>query len=774
MWDVAFPSFLIGLREGLEAGLVVSILVATLVRFDQRSRLPQVWTGVLAAVGLSLGFGAVLTFTANSLPTTAQEAFGGALSVVAVAFVTLMIFWMRRNARNLSGEIRDKVDAALAVGAGTLVLTSFLAVGREGLETALFIWTTAQTARTSGGPLIGAAVGLVLAGVLCWALYRRVLRINLTKFFTWTGAALVVIAAGVLAYGLRDLQEGGLLPGAHAFAVDLSGSLDATSWYATLLQGVFNLTTRMTWLQVFAYVAYLATVMALFVRGVRAPALAQAPAQAPVSAAVGGSAPPGTASSQTSTAAAALVTAAEAVVTAAEAVVAAAAKATSAATAAADAATAAAAAASAEESPATARTPAPEPPPAPGPEPAVVPTPAVASRPMPPAASGRRPGWLVPTAAVVVPVVVAGVIVGASGGRPAAAATVSVSPTACGQGFTAARPGQQVFQMRNTGKATSEVYLIDPATNAVYGEIEGLAPGTTRALTATLGSGDFAWRCIPTGGTAVTSASVHVTGGSTVSAVLPLAATDLDAPLAAYKAYVTAGLTRLLAQTRKLQTDLRGGNLAAARTDWLTAHLGYASLGAAYGTFADFDAAINGRADGLPGGVADPDFTGFHRLEYGLWHGRSAPSLSAVADKLVTDVTGLQKAFPTQDFDPNDLPLRTHEILENTLQFELTGDTDEGSGSSLATARANLSGTQELLSVLRPLIVRRSPGLLVTVDADIARLAGLLAADRTASGDWTPVQQLDPTTRAALNGATGQLLEDLAPIPDLLEIRKAA
>ncbi|MHA6764104.1 iron uptake transporter permease EfeU [Streptacidiphilus sp. PAMC 29251] len=681
MWDDAFPSFLIGLREGLEAGLIVSILVATLVRSDQRSRLPQVWTGVLAALALSLSFGAVLTFTANNLSATAQEAFGGTLSVVAVAFVTAMVFWMRRNARNLSGEIRDKVNAALAVGSGMLVATSFLAVGREGLETALFIWTTAQTAGESTGPLIGAAVGLVLATGLCWALYRRVLRINLTRFFSWTGAGLIVIAAGVLGYGLRDLQEGGVLPGGHSFAVDLSGSVDANSWYATLVQGVFNLTTQMTWLQLGAYVAYLVIVMALFVQGLRLPKAAPVPAAAAAVEAEGGTEP---------------------------------------------------------------------------------------------SAARSRPRWLLPTAVVTVPAVVAVAVIAASSGKPAAAATVSVSPTACGQGFTAPKPGQQTFQMHNTGKATSEVYLIDPASNAVYGEIEGLAPGTTRTLTATIGNGSYAWRCVPTGGTAVTSAPVRVSGGSaSVQAVLPLSAAELDAPLASYKAYVNAGLATLTTETAKLQADLHGGDLTAARTDWLTAHLQYASLGAAYGTFADFDQKINGRADGLPGGVTDPGFTGFHRLEYGLWHGQSAASLAPVADQLTADVTGLRKAFPTQDFDPTDLPLRTHEILENALQFELTGDTDEGSGSNLATVQANLTGTQELLSVLRPLIAKRSPALLTGVDADIARLTALLdAAHRGAA--WTPVQQLDPTTRATINGATGQLLEDLAPIPDLLEIRKSA
>ncbi|WP_408990500.1 iron uptake transporter permease EfeU [Streptomyces shenzhenensis] len=269
MWDDAFPSFLIGLREGLEAGLIVSILVATLVRAGARNRLAQVWTGVLAAIALAMSFGAVLTFTAASLSETAQEAFGGTLSVIAVAFVTAMVFWMRRSARSLAGEIKEKVTGALTMGAGVLILTSFLAVGREGLETALFLWTTARAAGESAGPLTGAGIGLVLAAGLCWGLYRRVLKINLTKFFTRTGAVLIVIAAGVLGYGLRDLQEGGVLPGDAAYAFDLGAHVDAGSWYSTLLQGVLNITPEMTWLQVTGYAGYLAVVMTLFVRGVR-------------------------------------------------------------------------------------------------------------------------------------------------------------------------------------------------------------------------------------------------------------------------------------------------------------------------------------------------------------------------------------------------------------------------------------------------------------------------------------------------------------------------
>ena len=385
----------------------------------------------------------------------------------------------------------------------------------------------------------------------------------------------------------------------------------------------------------------------------------------------------------------------------------------------------------------------------------------------------RRPVWVLPVAVVTVPAVIAGATVAFGRPKPAAAETVAVSEKECGKGFSAPKPGRQTFQMHNTGDKTSEVYLVDPATNAVYGEVEGLAPGTTRALVATVAGGTYAWRCVPSSGAAVTSKAVRVSGGGTSQAVVPVSEQDLSGPLRQYKSYVDKGLATLVGQTRALAADIKGGHLGKARGDWLTAHLTYSSLGAAYGTFEDFDQKINGRADGLPGGVNDKDFAGFHRVEYGLWHGESAASLTAPAQQLATEAAGLQKAFPHQEFDPSDLPLRAHEILENTLQFELTGDTDEGSGTSLATADANLAGTRELIAVLRPLLTTRAPRLLPTVDADIARLQALLDAAR--HGDaWTPVTQLDATARARVNGATGQLLEDLSPVPDLLEIRKSA
>jgi high-affinity iron transporter len=273
VWADAVPNLLIGLREGLEGGLLVSILLAAVGRSGATSTSDStssptrpIWLGVLAAVALSLSFGAVLTFSKSELSARAQEAFGGILSVIAVVLVTAMIFWMRRTARDLSGELGSKVDVALRIGGGALAATAFLAVGREGLETALFLWTTVQSSGETVIPLLGGAVGIAIAVALCWLLYRRAIRLNLGVFFRRTAIALIVIAGGVLAYGIGDLQESLLVPGRRWLAFDLTGSIAPDAWWVAIVRGITNLTPSMTWLQVVAYVLYVGVVLLLFLR----------------------------------------------------------------------------------------------------------------------------------------------------------------------------------------------------------------------------------------------------------------------------------------------------------------------------------------------------------------------------------------------------------------------------------------------------------------------------------------------------------------------------
>lgn len=278
-------TLMIGLREGLEAALVVSVLLAYVKRIERPDAARRIWLGVAAAVLLSLAIGAVLTYGAYGLSFRAQEVIGGSLSIIAVAMVTWMVFWMLRAARGLSGELREQVDRALIGGGWGVAAIGFISVGREGIETALFIWATTRASEIS--PLVGfisAVSGIAVAVLLGWALFRGMLRIDLTRFFRWSGVLLIVFAAGVLAYGVHDLQEAALLPGPFAEAPAGAAPLLA-AWYGdsawafqiphiiapdgfvgALLKGAFGFSPEMTKLELLVWALYLVPTLVLFLR----------------------------------------------------------------------------------------------------------------------------------------------------------------------------------------------------------------------------------------------------------------------------------------------------------------------------------------------------------------------------------------------------------------------------------------------------------------------------------------------------------------------------
>lgn len=269
-----FANYLIGLREGLEAALVVSILIAYLVRTDRRTALPWVWTGVGVAVALSIAAGALLEYTSAALSFTAAELFGGIMSIIAVGFVTWMIFWMKAASRGIAGDLRGRMDLAVEAGVGAVVLMSFIAVAREGLETAVFFFAAARAVGSTAQPLLGFSLGLATAVLLGWALYRRAVTINLATFFRWTGLLLIFVAAGVLSYGIHDLQEAGVLPGLNTLAFDVSSTIPPSSWYGTLLKGTLNFSPKTTILEAVAWISYVSITLYFFLR----PARASAPA----------------------------------------------------------------------------------------------------------------------------------------------------------------------------------------------------------------------------------------------------------------------------------------------------------------------------------------------------------------------------------------------------------------------------------------------------------------------------------------------------------------
>lgn len=730
-WAEAVPNLLICLREGLEAGLVVTILLAA-VRKTSTPQRPvsstPVWLGLLGAVSVAASFAAVLTYSTSVLSNSGQEIVGGTLSVIAVALVTAMVFWMRRTAASLSGQLRGEVARATAIGAGALAITAFMAVGREGLESTLFVWTAVKASGTTVAPLIGAALGFTAAVVLCWLLYRQSVKLNLGVFFNRTALALIVIAAGVLSYGLGDLQDAGILPGRHWVAFDLSAHIDPNSWWVSIITGITELTPRMTVLQVVAWVVYLAVVIPLFVRAGR-----QAPAKAPAKAAQPAAAAPVTAT---------------------------------------------AAASGGGATPATGATGQGPRNTASAPPPAAATTSASA-----PADSEHTPDWweriagprplLVGAVLVVVPAVAAGVAIAllpSSGSGKAQA--VSVTDSSCASEWKSGRAGTQTFEVQNKTSKAGEINLVNSG-GAVVGEIETIGPATTANLTATLSSGSYTMQCLMSGKPVTSSAAVQVSGeaGETPPAVKRVTEDDLRGPNDAYQAYAAGVLTRLSGAVTAIGNDLRGGNIAAAQADWLNAQLDWERVGASYNSFGDAGTAVSGLPDGLPGGVNDPGFTGLHRLEYGLWHGQRPDQLLPVVDRLGGDITNIRKNLGSDDLagDPKKLPLRGHEILEDALRDHISGIDDQGAGAAYPMTLADIDVTRAVLDQLGPLIDPRAPQLRATLRTRLDDLQAALLATQD-HGHWQSPDRTPPAARQAVNARLGAALEELAKVPRLLEV----
>lgn len=701
-WAEAVPNLLIGLREGLEAGLVVSILLAALRKTgtgDRRMSSAPVWLGVLGAVMVAGSFAAVLTFSTSVLSSAAQEAVGGLLSVLAVGLVTAMVFWMRRTAAGLAAQLRGEVERAASIGAGALAMTAFLAVGREGLETTLFLWTAVKASGSTLAPLVGAGLGLAAAVVLCALLYRQAVRLNLGVFFSRTALGLVVIAAGVLAYGLGDLQDAGLLPGTHWVAFDLSAHIDPNAWWVAIISGVTELAPKMTVLQVVAWVVYLAVVIPAFVRAGR-------PAR--------------------STAAARTV---------------------------------------------SAETPAAVPAAGAG-APSAGPAPAHHGSDRWERLVGRRL-WVVAGVLVVVPVLAATTAISLlPSGSTAAVQAVTVTRTACANGWTTGRTGTQTFAVDNESGKAGEINLVNSG-GAVVAEIETIGPATTADMTATLGDGSYTIKCLMSGEPVTSSAPVQVAGKAVKAApaVKPVTLRELTGPNTAYQQYAAGVLRRLSTAVAAIGSDLRHGDLTAAKTDWLTAQTDWEEVGASYDSFGDEGLAVDGLPDGLPGGVHDPHFTGLHRLEYGLWHGQSAAELTPVVHDLGGEIATVQKKLTTDDEagDPTNLPIRAHEILEDALRDHLSGIDDEGGGAAYPETSADLQVTRTVFGELRPLISARDPQLVPTADRQMDTLDAALQATRT-GGHWRSPQQTPLAARQSVDAAIGNLLETLDHVPDLLEV----
>jgi high-affinity iron transporter len=592
-WGDIVPDLLTGLREGLAAGLVVSTLLAAVRRAaparvhggrgdEGRTRkisAAPIWLGVLGAVMLSASAAAVLTSSTNVVSRQAQDVVGGLLSVFAVGLVTAVIFWIRGIARGLKAELRDDMAREVPIGAGALTITAFLAVGRESLETALSLWTAARAPGPTAGPLAGTAAGLAGAAALCWLLYRAAARLSARVFFNRAALALIVIAAGVLANGLGQLQDASLLPGQRWTAFDLAARAHPGSWWVSLITGVTNLSPKMTVLQVVAWIAYLTVVIPAFAK-------------------VAGSRRSSRHSRDTATTDAARRWQ---------------------------------------------------------------------------GLAGQRP-WAVAGVLVVVPALAAGATIAAlpaASSASAAAVTVTVTRTGCARDWTSATAGSQTFTVDNQSGVPGEINL-DDASGDIVAEIETIGPRTSAQLSATLYNGTYVFKCFMGSLPATVSPPVEVTGAGSAAAASPTA------------------------------------------------------------------------------------------------------TLLPVAATLAGSVAVLRQNLTSDDLagDPTNLPVRTHEILEDALRDHLSGIDDQGGGAAFAQTYADVDVTRAVLGYLAPLINSRQPGLPAIADSQLDLLDGALLATRV-SGQWEPLAAASAAAREHVGAAIDAVLETIAAVPDLLEVRPA-
>ena len=258
-------NFLIGLREGLEASLIVGILVAYCIKSGRRSALAGIFWGTAIAVLFSIGVGLVLTEFVNVAPAGINELIAGLASILAVVFVTWMIFWMARQSKNMRKELHEKIDQASEKNL-TLILVAFFAVIREGVETAVFLWSAGRATGSDTNPVLGASLGLALSVFLGYLVYRGALKLNLSRFFQVTGAFLIIVAAGILAYGIHELQEINLLPLLTQTSYDLSGVITPGSWLETLLRGTISFRAAPSILESIFWFSYVIVIGWLFLK----------------------------------------------------------------------------------------------------------------------------------------------------------------------------------------------------------------------------------------------------------------------------------------------------------------------------------------------------------------------------------------------------------------------------------------------------------------------------------------------------------------------------
>lgn len=641
------PTFVIGLREGVEAALIVSIIATFLRQEGRTDALRWVWVGVVSAAAICLAVGVGLELLNEELPQKEQEGLETVVGAIAIGIVTFMLVWMRRHAAGLSGELRESTASALKDGSvKALIGMAFFAVFREGLETAVFLLAVFQNSDDPGTAGVGAILGIVCAIGIGYAIYRGAVKLNLQRFFRFTGVVLALVAAGLVASTLHTAHEAGWINFGQGQALDLTWLVVPGTWTAALLTGMLGLQPTPTNIEVIGYLVYAIPAVIY----VLMPARTKPPKEQRMK----------------NAALAALV---------------------------------------------------------------------------------------LTTAALLL--VGCGSDDESAGSAGAKQVAIKLTDAGCEPASLKLEAGRTEFKVTNAGTGrVSEFEVLSGAR--ILGEKENLVPGLSGSFTINLKPGEYSVAC-PGGKTAATG--VLNVGGA---AVAETGANDplLKSATESYRGYVESKAAILVNRTAKFVAAIKAGDVAGAKAQFAATRAPYETIEPVAESFGGLDPEIDARVNDVEKGTP---WTGFHKIEQGLWVKNSTKGLEPIADKLLVDVKRLQTKTKGLTYQPEELANGANGLLDEVSASKITGEEDRYSHTDLSDFEANVEGSESAFGLLAPALRKTDAKLASTIatrfDAVNAELATLKQGDAFPSYDT-----VDDAERRKLSQLVNALAEPLSQV----------
>jgi FTR1 family protein len=646
------PTFVIGLREGIEAALIVSIIATFLRQEGRTDALRWVWVGVVSAAAICLAVGVGLELLNEELPQKEQEGLETVIGAIAVGIVTFMLVWMRRHAARLSGELRASTANALKDGSvKALIGMAFFAVFREGLETAVFLLAVFQNSDDPGTAGFGAILGIVCAIGIGYAIYRGGVKLNLQRFFRLTGVVLALVAAGLVASTLHTAHEAGWINFGQGQALDLTWLVVPGTWTAALLTGMLGLQPTPTNIEVIGYLVYaIPAVIYVLMPARKKPSKEQRMKNAALAA-------------------------------------------------------------------------------------------------------------IVLTSAALLLVACGSDDDKSAGSAGAKQVAIKLTDAGCEPASLKLDAGPTEFKVTNAGTGrVSEFEVL--SGSRILGEKENLVAGLSGSFTINLKPGEYSMAC-PGGKTAATGA-LNV-GGTAVAAGSATAGL-LSSATQSYRSYVESKSAILVDRTEKFAAAIKAGDVDGAKKLFASTRAPYETIEPVAESFGGLDPEIDARVNDVEQGTP---WTGFHKIEQGLWVKQSTKGLEPIADKLLADVKRLQTKTKGLTYQPEELANGANGLLDEVSASKITGEEDRYSHTDLYDFEANVEGSETAFGLLAPALRKTDAQLASTIAARFDAVNAELAKLKP-GGEFPSYDTIDKAQRRKLSQLVNALAEPLSQVASKL------